>query len=94
MGIMDDIKGRRVLDRRTICEVHRELYDHVVVELQDRPELRDKLEGLVEEAYVMGIKMSRKLREYNHNTYLEALPNDIEAVRQLRQRRIELTKGV
>jgi len=91
MGAMDNYKAQRVVDRRTICEVHRQLYDHCIVYLDDRPELRDKMAELIEEAYQMGIKMNNKLVEYKYNTYADAPPNLIADAQDLRTRRIAIT---
>lgn len=52
--------------RRTICEVHREIYDILDTHLRDSehfPVLVEKLE----EVYRMGKKMSAKLRQYKFN---------------------------
>lgn len=43
--------------RRTICEVHREIY-----RLGD-----EKIKELVLEAFIMGKKMDRKLKEYKQD---------------------------
>jgi hypothetical protein len=52
---------RRASSWRTICEVHREIYDMCgVIQEPARTTLRD----LVLEAFVMGKKMDAKLREY------------------------------
>ena len=51
---------------RTICEVHRELYDILDDELQDHPQsaiLKEKLQ----EAYSMAKKMDAKLRQNKHD---------------------------
>jgi hypothetical protein len=51
---------------RTICEVHREIYDELNSSLRDHPkynELSDKLQ----EAYTMAKKMDAKLRQYANN---------------------------
>lgn len=51
--------------KRTICEVHRELYDLAHAHLKDAAlqEFTDKLE----EAYAMAKKMQAKLRQYKEN---------------------------
>lgn len=52
---------RRSSSFRTICEVHREIFDSCGV----LPEsIRDHLQDLVIEAFIMGKKMDAKLREY------------------------------
>lgn len=51
--------------KRSICEVHRELYDlaHANLKGAALQEFTDKLE----EAYAMAKKMQAKLRQYKHN---------------------------
>lgn len=49
------LQMRRTSAWRTICEVHREIYD-----ASEDAKVRD----LVLEAFVMGKKMEKKLREY------------------------------
>lgn len=52
---------RRASSWRTICEVHREIYDAC----EEAPEaLREKLRELVIEAFIMGKKIDARLREY------------------------------
>ena len=51
---------------RTICEVHRELYDILFVEMKENGRYDDVL-GMLEEAYGMAKKMDAKLRQYKHN---------------------------
>ena len=46
---------------RTICEVHREIYD--IIHATENNELKD----LLNEAYVMAKKMDAKLRQYKNN---------------------------
>lgn len=45
---------------RTICDVHREIYQ----ELRAHPEARAALLSLLETAFEMGKKMNNKLRQY------------------------------
>lgn len=55
------IEMRRSSSRRTICEVHREIYDG----LEGAPEnLRGILRELVLEAFIMSKKIDKRLREY------------------------------
>lgn len=52
---------RRSSSFRTICEVHRDIYDAC----SDLAEpLRVRMQDLVIEAFIMGKKMDSKLREY------------------------------
>lgn len=50
---------KRASSWRTICEVHREIYDLC----DGLPDVRE----LVLEAFIMGKKMDAKLREYKYN---------------------------
>lgn len=50
---------------RTICEVHREIYD-LIYELPDS-ERKNQIEEKVEEAFLMAKKMNAKLRQYKNN---------------------------
>ena len=63
--LMDhDSKGLKTWFRQTICEVHRQIYDTLVVELAEtRPDVIVKLVPLIDEAYLMGVKMNKKLVE-------------------------------
>lgn len=51
---------------RTICEVHRELYDELDEKFKDHPSYEDMANKL-QEAYTMAKKMDAKLRQYAHN---------------------------
>ena len=57
---------RGVSNKRTICEVHRELYDIAVTQLSGLPCFKEVTSRL-EEAYLMGKKMNAKLRQYKYN---------------------------
>ncbi len=59
---MANIGKRRPGPRRTICEVHRELY-----RLLNTEENKDTVIPLIEEAYVMAKKMNNKLRQYKYH---------------------------
>jgi len=58
-----DLKTPYVSGKRTICEVHREILDHLRKE--DFSKDRDKMISLLEEAYNMAKRMNDKLFEYN-----------------------------
>ena len=51
---------------RTICEVHRELYDILFEDMKESDRYDDVLE-MLEEAYGMAKKMDAKLRQYKNN---------------------------
>lgn len=63
---------KRPMDRNTICEKHRQIYDLLVVRCAEHsPELLEEVVPLLEQAYVMGMKMTRKLFEYKLYSYEE-----------------------
>jgi len=49
---------------RTICQIHRELYKQIAESDMGKP-LRDSLINLIVEAFACGLKMSKRLHEYN-----------------------------
>lgn len=51
---------------RTICEVHRELYDLIYDNMPDG-QVKQNIENKLEEAFLMAKKMNAKLRQYKHN---------------------------
>jgi hypothetical protein len=50
---------------RTICEVHREIYD--LIHLLPDSEQKNQIEEKLEEAFLMAKKMNAKLRQYKNN---------------------------
>jgi len=90
--IFQSHKGRGVnVLHRTICEVHRTLYDKSVIYLHDRPEALADMTALLEEAYLMGVRIIDKLIEHKL-----AMPdwekNNVEEARTLRLERKRLLK--
>ena len=55
--------NKKVQKFRTICEVHREIYDIVYDNMPDGPAKQD-IENKLEEAFLMAKKMNDKLRQY------------------------------
>lgn len=51
---------------RTICEVHREIYDIFCEHLEDHEKF-DEMSDKLNEAYQMAKKMDAKLRQYKNN---------------------------
>ena len=50
---------------RTICELHRELYDLCVIGLHEKdPDLMMQMIKVLEDAFIMGVKMNKKLCKY------------------------------
>lgn len=75
--------------KRTICEVHRMLYDEI--EKVADPEAKARMAALVEEAFLLGKKMDAKLRQYkgkHPESWYEAIkPDMVVARRELRAAR-------
>ena len=63
---MDSVKDIKVSPERTICEVHREIYD-LLLDGSINQTLANELIDLLETAYRMGKKMDGKLRQYKHD---------------------------
>jgi len=91
--IFNTRKGKRVWENETICELHRQIYDNLFVNLcVANPSLLDKITPILERAYICGIKMTQKLLDNKC-----ALPEwekhvSPEEVKRLRQLRIELSE--
>jgi len=86
-------KGRHTYPLRTICEVHRELWDRLVIELaQIRPDVIRTIVPLIEEAYVMGVKLNKALVEQKLSQDFTADPNDVPKCKALRKERIRLVE--
>ena len=89
--IFESKKGERVGARYTICEVHRELFDLLLIELKNDPELLRRVVRLLETAFVMGIKMNSRLiekqisEEYGQN-------HNAKANAEMREKRKELVE--
>jgi len=82
--VFDNKKGKRIWINDTICEIHKRIYDLLVIGEYD------KILPLLEKAYEYGIKMTKKLVEYKCS-----LPNweeniSREEVRRIRRLRIAL----
>jgi len=71
--IFDTAKGMHIATVRTICEVHREIYDLLVLGMYE--DIVPKLE----EAFMMGISLTRKLMEYKLEDFEWAENNDRKA---------------
>jgi len=82
--VFENKKGHRVWENETICELHRQIYDLLVIGEYD------KIVPVLEKAYKCGIKMTQKLVDYKCS-----LPDweehiSKEEVRRIRKLRIEL----
>ena len=61
-NVFDTGKGRMTNRVRTICEVHREIYDEIFLALYEaNPLLLERLTVLLNESFDMGVRMDRKL---------------------------------
>ena len=63
---MSGFKSLKSQKKRTICEVHRELYD-LIYDNMPASQVKNDIEGKLEEAFLMAKKMNAKLRQYKHN---------------------------
>ena len=76
--------------KRTICEVHREIWDIIDAEIQDKA-LTERLFEKLEESYFMAKKMDGKLRQYKFNYdndwWEKEKPNILKAKKELRRQR-------
>jgi hypothetical protein len=62
---MASVKDKKVANFRTICEVHREIYDLIVANKNIKN--KDEIVKLIDEAYIMAKKMNGKLYQYKEN---------------------------
>lgn len=93
-NIFDTGKGRYTNPFRTICEVHREIYDKCFFALRENePETFEELTVLLNEAFDMGVRMDRKLSEIRETPEGElALNENIDEIREMRRRRVEISE--
>ena len=61
------VKDPKVSPSRTICEVHREMYDVFLNDPNIDVDFSNKMIDLIEEAYIMAKKMNAKLGQYKNN---------------------------
>lgn len=87
--MFEDYKGIMPYEDRTICEVHKEIYDILVLTCQDKPEMLEAVFSLLEEVYEMGVKLCLKLADYKYEMDWDI--NNEEAVK-LRILRAFLTR--
>jgi hypothetical protein len=62
--IFESEKGKAVGCRRTICEIHREIFDQLILLFNDRPKGLKRVVKLLDEAFVVGVKINKKLSEH------------------------------
>jgi hypothetical protein len=91
--IFESPNGSKINSLRTICEVHREIFDLLVIHLHNDPEALKKLVIKLEEAYIMAKKMDKRLLEQKISYIDECFEaNSVIATVELRKLRISLTK--
>jgi hypothetical protein len=98
MTDLDGYKGAWIIPQRTICEVHREIYDLLIVGCSGRidNETLAEMRRLIHEAFGMGISMADRLIEHHlHNwaDYDVSNPEHTERFRKLREMRVEMMKS-
>ncbi len=65
-NVFDTMKGRITNEFRTICEVHREIYDECYLSLHEvDPPTMERLTVLLNEAFEMGVRMDAALVKYH-----------------------------
>ena len=82
----------QVNSKRTICEVHREMYDIIIDSLEPGP-TKDNLESKIEEAFLMAKKMDGKLRQYKNNYDDGWWERESEAIRSQKHALRNMRKG-
>jgi hypothetical protein len=92
LSVFETKKGRHLWHEQTICELHRQIYDHLVA--NGDIELLCAVVPLLEKAYICGIKMTKKLVEYKLSLPEWDKHENIEEVRKLRQLRTELQDAI
>ena len=80
-------KETRTCSKRTICEVHRQIYDLLIVDPTD-----PKLKELVNEAFNLGIAIAKKLVEYKCGIPKWEKNLDRIEIARIRKLRVELEK--
>ena len=94
MSVFETSKGMQVCTRLTICEIHRRIYDQVVIALQELGDQQtlDLITKDLETAFLMGVKMNQKLVEHKIDDLDKVYPliKDPNKAAQARYDRIHL----
>ena len=94
-NVFDTGKGRFTHHTRTICEVHRELYDEIFLALYEKDLLLlERLTVLLNESWHMGVRMDRKLAEIRGTPSGKLEPNDVRLVEVKRKMRNEISERI
>ena len=88
--VFDTRKGKQIWTERTICEVHREIYDLLFLNIKDTPLFGEVL-PLLEEAYIDGMKLTKRLVD-NKISLPKWEKNNSEEGKRLRELRVHLAE--
>ena len=92
LDIFNEHKGTRVSGKRTICELIRQTYDLLVINLaESRPDVIDQVRPLLEEALMGANKMQKVMAEHRLGA-LRLFPksNNAPEVERVRAERVRL----
>ena len=81
----------RACSKRTICEVHRQMYDIIITKVENK-DVQADLKALTLEAFEMGIKLVQRLIDRKIKMIEWNQCEDKETLNELRQERIRLEK--
>lgn len=92
MSVFETGRGKKTVDKRTICEVLRLIYDHCVIGLHEtNPVLLATLTPLLEEAFWYGRKMSNRLIEQKIDLLTETdAHKNKEEIMRVRKLRVDI----
>ncbi len=94
-NVFDTGKGRFTHRTRTICEVHREIYDEIFLALHEKdPLLLERLTVLLNESFEMGVRMDSRLTEIRQTPESTLEPNDVGMVEVKRKMRNEISERI
>ncbi len=94
-NVFDTGKGRFTHKVRTICEVHREIYDEIFLALYEKDcKLLERLTVLLNESWGMGVRMDRKLSELREMPESSLEPNDVAKIEVKRKMRNEISERI
>lgn len=85
-----DVKGKVVCGKLTICEVHRQLYDLIVIHMDDSCEQKTEMLHLLDKAFNMGVRLVKKLVDRKIELLEWEKNENVEEVQRLRDLRIYL----
>lgn len=94
-NVFDTGKGRFTHKVRTICEVHREIYDEIFLALYEKDcKLLERLTVLLNESWGMGVRMDRKLSELREMPESSLEPNNVAKIEVKRKMRNEISERI